>query len=208
VGNPQPESAVRLTVVGVLRDFATSEMFGITTSQAALAPLGDRAAPRRPTTTCASRPASTPPRPRGSSSGRSSRTFNRLIQGFMGLGLVVGVAALGVISARAVVERRQQIGILRAIGFRRRMIQASFLVEASFVALTAIVVGTALALVIGRNVVADSSAGSVYGSIPFTVPWLDLAVVFAGVYAAALLATLAPALRASRIYPAQALRYE
>ena len=41
----------------------------------------------------------------------ANRTFNRLIQGFMGLGLVVGVAALGVISARAVVERRQQIGV-------------------------------------------------------------------------------------------------
>ena len=34
----------------------------------------------------------------------ANRTFNRLIQGFMGLGLIVGVAALGVISARAVVE--------------------------------------------------------------------------------------------------------
>ena len=41
----------------------------------------------------------------------------------MGLGLIVGVAALGVITARAVVERRQQIGVLRAIGFRRRMVQ-------------------------------------------------------------------------------------
>ena len=40
-----------------------------------------------------------------------SVTFNRLIQGFMGLGLLVGVAALGVISARSVVERRQQIGV-------------------------------------------------------------------------------------------------
>ena len=54
----------------------------------------------------------------------------------MGLGLIVGVAALGVISARAVVERRQQIGVLRAIGFRRRMVQAAFLLESSFVALT------------------------------------------------------------------------
>ena len=33
----------------------------------------------------------------------AQRTINLLIQGFMGLGLVVGVAALGVISARAVV---------------------------------------------------------------------------------------------------------
>ena len=77
----------------------------------------------------------------------ASLTFNRLIEGFMGLGLVVGVAALGVISARAVVERRQQIGVLRAIGFRRGMVEALFLIESSFIALTSIVVGTVLGLV-------------------------------------------------------------
>jgi hypothetical protein len=38
----------------------------------------------------------------------SQKTFNYIIEGFMGLGLIVGVAALGVISARAVVERRQR----------------------------------------------------------------------------------------------------
>src|SRR5207248_8432443 len=51
----------------------------------------------------------------------ASLTFQRIILGFMGLGLVIGVAALGVISARSVVERRQQIGVLRAIGFQPRM---------------------------------------------------------------------------------------
>jgi len=40
------------------------------------------------------------------------------------------------------------------------------------------------------------------------VPWTHLAIVFCGVYAAALLTTLAPAARASRVQPAQALRYE
>jgi len=135
-------------------------------------------------------------------------TFNRLIQGFMGLGLIVGIAALGVISARAVVERRQQIGILRAIGFRKPMIQLSFLIESSFIALTAIVVGTILGLVIGRNVVDDASSQSSWSDIHVVVPWLNLTIIFAAVYAAALLATLAPALRASRIYPAEALRYE
>ena len=56
-------------------------------------------------------------------------TFDRLIEGFMGLGQIVGVAALGVITARAVVERRQQIGVLRAIGFRRRMVHIAFMPE-------------------------------------------------------------------------------
>ena len=51
--------------------------------------------------------------------------FSLLFQGFMGLGLVVGVAALGVLSLRAVNERRMQIAIMRAIGYRARMITGS-----------------------------------------------------------------------------------
>ena len=101
---------------------------------------------RRSSSRRSSRTGCRPSRSRRSSTTRSpaNRTFNRLIQGFMGLGLVVGVAALGVISARAVVERRQQIGVLRAIGFRRGMVQAVFLIESSFIALTSIVAGTVL----------------------------------------------------------------
>ena len=40
------------------------------------------------------------------------------------------------------------------------------------------------------------------------MPWLNLLVIFAVVYAVAIVATLAPALRASRIRPAEALRYQ
>jgi putative ABC transport system permease protein len=134
--------------------------------------------------------------------------MNRLIQGFMGLGLIVGVAALGVISARAVVERRQHIGVLRAIGFRRRMVQAVFLLESTFVALTSIVVGTALALVLSYNIIEDTKNQPSWQNITLVVPWANLALIFGVVYAVALAATLAPALRASRVVPAEALRYQ
>ena len=92
----------------------------------------------------------------------------------MGLGLIVGVAALGVISARAVVERRQHIGVLRALGFRRGMVEATFLLESSFVALTAIVVGTALGLLLANNIVADQRRQPSWEGIELVVPWVNL----------------------------------
>jgi putative ABC transport system permease protein len=138
----------------------------------------------------------------------AQKTFNYIVEGFMGLGLIVGVAALGVISARAVVERRQQIGVLRSIGFQRRMIQAAFLLESSFVALTAIVVGTALGLVVSFNIISDSAEQPSWDTLSFSVPWLSLGLIFFVVYAVSLVTTLIPAVRASRVYPAEALRYQ
>jgi putative ABC transport system permease protein len=138
----------------------------------------------------------------------ASVTFNRLIQGFMGLGLLVGVAALGVISARSVVERRQQIGVMRAIGFRRGMVEASFLLEASFIAVTSIVIGTLLGLLLAWNIVADQRQQPSWAGLTLQVPWLNLLVIFVLVYAVAMIATIAPARRAARVRPAEALRYE
>ena len=138
----------------------------------------------------------------------ASLTFDRLIEAFMALGLLVGVTALGVVSARAVVERRQHIGVLRALGFRRSMVQLSFLVESSFIALTAIVVGTGLGLAVAFNVVDEYARQPAMESLGLDVPWATLAVVFVLVYAVAMATTLVPARRASRVQPAEALRYQ
>jgi putative ABC transport system permease protein len=138
----------------------------------------------------------------------ASLTFDQLIEAFMSLGLIVGVTALGVISARAVVERRQQIGVLRAIGFRKRMVQLSFLLEASFIALTAIIIGTGLGLAVAYNVIDEYAHQPSMENLSLNVPWLTLAIIFLLVYAVAMLTTLAPARRASRVFPAEALRYQ
>ena len=67
----------------------------------------------------------------------------------------------------------------------------------------------ALGLVVAYNVVSDAAEQpSWQGSLQFTVPWLHMAIVFVAVFAAALATTLAPAARAARVYPAEALRYE
>jgi putative ABC transport system permease protein len=137
-----------------------------------------------------------------------NRTFNYLIQGFIGLGLVVGVAALGVVSARTVVERRQEIGVMRAIGFEQGRVQIGFLLESSMIAVAGIVVGTILGLILAYNIIDDSQRQASWTSIQFAVPWLNLALIYIVVLSAALLTAYLPARQASRVYPAQALRYE
>ncbi|MQF69173.1 FtsX-like permease family protein [SAR202 cluster bacterium AD-804-J14_MRT_500m] len=133
-------------------------------------------------------------------------SFYNLITGYMGLGLVVGIAALGVVSMRAVVERRQQIGVLRAIGYRRRMVQLSFLIESSFVALLGIAIGIALGTVISYNVV--NEIGNELDGIKFSVPWTQIFIIVGIAYFFSLLTTFLPARQASNILPAEALRYE
>ena len=135
-----------------------------------------------------------------------NRTFNRLIQGFMGLGLVVGIAALGVIAARSVVERRVQIGILRAIGYRSGMVQLSFLIESSFIAILGIVVGFGLGFGLSFDIV--SEIGESFEGVEYATPWETVIVVAVAAYGASLLTTYLPARQASRIYPAEALRYD
>jgi putative ABC transport system permease protein len=215
-----------LTVVGVLSDNVPFSMSGIAVSQAALAPFGDRALPTvhhfavrdGADAEAVAKAVEASLLRRGAEAETyqqilddavgANMLFIRLVQGFMGLGLVVGVAALGVISARAVVERRQQLGMLRAIGFQPEMVRRTLLAETSIVALTAIVVGTVLGLVLSYNVIADARTQLGYGDIQFAVPWLNLGLIFTAVILAALLTTVVSALRATRIYPAEALRYQ
>ncbi|MCH8310184.1 MAG: FtsX-like permease family protein, partial [Chloroflexi bacterium] len=132
--------------------------------------------------------------------------LNNLLQGFMASGLLVGIAALGVISLRSVVERRQQIGVLRAIGYRRSMVLASFLMESSFIALLGIFLGVGLGTLLSYNLV--NFFGEQVPGLKFSMPWLQVGMIVTVAYSFSLLTTYLPARQASRIYPAQALRYE
>jgi putative ABC transport system permease protein len=226
VRDPLTGTTTRFTVIGVLRDTMPFEMAGISTSQQALKSFGVRA---RPTMYLFGLgPGVDPARfatqlesaflPNGVQADSfaklvhdgvaASTVFLRLIEGFMLLGLIVGVAALGVIAARSVVERRQQIGVLRSIGFQAGTIRLGFLLESGFIALTSIVVGTALGLATAFNVVDDAHRQASWPGVQLVVPWMNLAVIFVVVMAVALATTYLPARRASRVYPAEALRYQ
>jgi putative ABC transport system permease protein len=227
VQDQQSGKSLELTVIGILSETAPVEMAGISTSQKTL----DAAFPGRAYPTIFYFDLAPGVDPSAAATQlesaflaygmeaesiekvmrdvtAASRTLNRLIQGFMALGLLVGVAALGVISARSVVERRQQIGVMRAIGFRRRMVEMSFLLESSFIALTSIFVGTLLGLLLAWNIIDDTRRQPSWDNLTLVVPWANLLAIFLLVYAVAMVATIAPARRAARVRPAEALRYE
>ena len=163
---------VKLTVIGVLDPRATFGN-GLFTSAATLADAGVPP-PTRTTTYLRVRPDVSAAEKtmglnlslgqqslRASEIGEDVRRIlglrmllNDLLQAFIGIGLLAGIAGLGVISMRAVVERRREIGMLRALGLTGRAVQAAFLLEASIVALLGIGVGVGLGIALASRLVA------------------------------------------------------
>jgi putative ABC transport system permease protein len=107
-----------------------------------------------------------------------------------------------------VMERTRELGVLKAIGASRGQIVRVMLAEASLIgflaSLVGIVSGAALALVL-TWVINKAFFG---WSIDLAYPWPDIALLPLWMTASALVAGLIPALRASMVPPAAALRME
>jgi len=130
--------------------------------------------------------------------------LNMILQGFMGVGLLAGVAALGTLSTRAVVERRRQIGVLRALGFSASAVSAGLLVESAVVALLGAALGVGVGLFVADNTVTFLSR--LNPELQFSIPWDQVLLVVLVALVAALLMTVLPARQAARLTPAEALR--
>ena len=133
---------------------------------------------------------------------RATKTFFSVIDILMRMGLVVGILSLGILGLRAVVERRHVIGVLRAIGYRRRGVMGGLIAEAGVTATLGVVVGVLTGMVMGYLFVRQQA-----GTTAFGLDMGTLGSILALVYAAVLLVTLGPAWRASRLPPAEAVRY-
>jgi putative ABC transport system permease protein len=132
-----------------------------------------------------------------------AQAFLRLVQSYVALGLLVGVAGLGVVMVRAVRERRHHIGVLRALGFARGTVGRAFLTESAFIALEGIIIGAGLATLTTWRLTASGALGT---HIPYRIPTLQLTLWLAGAFTASLAATAAPARQAAAVPPAVALR--
>jgi putative ABC transport system permease protein len=135
----------------------------------------------------------------------ATRQFFLLMQGYLALGLLVGITGLGVVMVRAVRERRRTIAVLRALGFQARTVRQAFITESGFVALEGVVIGTVLGVETTWLFYQNSPAfGELHVAYP--IAWDAIAVTVGATLLASLLVTLAPARRAARIQPAVALR--
>ena len=144
-------------------------------------------------------------RQRVESSYTANQQLFRLMQGYLALGLLVGITGLGVLMVRAVRERRRTIGVLRALGVRATTVRRSFLAESTFIAVEGVVIGTVLGVVTTWVLYTNSPAFGTL-SVPFPIAWLAIAVTVGATLAASLLVTAAPARRAAHIRPAVAVR--
>jgi len=128
-------------------------------------------------------------------------SLTALLLGLGGVALVVGGVGIANVMVISVLERRAEIGIRRALGATRRHIRIQFLVESMLLAGLGGAAGVAIGAAI-TSVYANSRDWS------FTVPALGLVGGIAVSVVVGALAGLYPAVRASRLAPAEAVRSE
>lgn len=136
---------------------------------------------------------------------------------------VVLVAAFNIVSTlvMAVTEKRRDIAVLRTMGATPMEISRIFLVQGLSVALLGVALGTVLGVVLALHIadvvdILERLAGArifdpqVYfiSRLPSELRWMDVLVVGLCSVGLSVLAVIYPAWRASRIAPAEVLRYE
>ena len=134
--------------------------------------------------------------------------LSNVLLGIVGLTLLLGVTALAITGTRAVVERRQQIGMLRALGCSRLQVQLAFLLESFLVGAIGSVLGVVLGLILSSNIFAANFFEQFNTSLVFSIPYQELGIVIGAALLASFLGALLPAWQAGRVQPAEALRYQ
>lgn len=121
---------------------------------------------------------------------------------FIGLITLFG-AAIGLMNIMlvAVNERTREIGLIKAIGGKSKSIRSQFLFESIFISLIGAIFGIVLGVIVGNVVGLFLHTG-------FVVPWLWVIIGIVVCSAVGLFAGLYPAVKAARLDPIVALRYE
>lgn len=131
------------------------------------------------------------------------------------IGLIVMVAALNIVASLIllVMEKNRDIAILKTMGASSRSIMAIFMLQGLIIGVIGTTVGASagygLAYVLDRyRVIRIPMDVYQVSYVPFTVEASDFVLVIVSAVVICFLATIYPSRQASRLDPAQALRYE
>lgn len=127
-----------------------------------------------------------------------------LEKGTIGIAFITLIgAAIGLMNIMlvAVNERTKEIGLGKALGATKKDIRSQFLFESVMISLLGAVAGIIMGILIGNVVALILKTG-------FIVPWMWVSIAVVVCSGVGLLAGLIPALKASRLDPIVALRYE
>jgi putative ABC transport system permease protein len=138
----------------------------------------------------------------------------KILLGFIGL-LTLGIGGVGLMNIMlvSVTQRTREIGVEKALGAKRWHILLQFLAEALVITLVGGLIGVVLAYLVSWSVgsltlwsafIEDASEGDIHLYIDLsTLIWATGILSFVGVISGML-----PAIKASRLDPIEALRYE
>lgn len=114
------------------------------------------------------------------------------------LGAAIGLMNIMLV---AVTERTKEVGLIKALGGKKKTVMSQFLLEAIIISVLGALLGIILGISLGNFFSFVISTG-------FVVPWnwVILAIVICSI--TGLLAGLYPALKAGKLNPIEALRYE
>ena len=142
---------------------------------------------------------------------------------FLVLLLIIGVAAFNLISTliMVVTDKESDIAILRTLGMPPAQVMKVFIVQGGLLALIGTLIGVAIGLLVANNITTivqflevnfnfSPLKAEIHGltQIDAKIETLDVILIAVSAFLLSVLATIYPAWKASKVQPAEALRYE
>ncbi|TVR46589.1 MAG: FtsX-like permease family protein [Puniceicoccaceae bacterium] len=131
----------------------------------------------------------------------TQRTFNIVLGSIAGISLLVGGIGIMNIMLASVTERTREIGIRRAIGAKRSQIVGQFLIETIVLSSTGGLIGIAVGVTIPQVI-------EYFAGMPTVVPLYAVVLSLGISVAVGVIFGIYPAMRAAKLDPIVALRYD